>query len=135
MPPAAFYSGPHQCTYASLSSAAAGGLGRPAVDAVAETHLWRCPGATAGPFLYRLLLGCVEAIRSGVTTVCEHNFLNPDPECAFESVRAIQDSGLRSVFARTIMDAGEIVPDCTRETPETAFARIESVLSRHKYAR
>ena len=23
------------------------------------------------------LLGCVEAIRSGVTTVCEHNFLNP----------------------------------------------------------
>jgi 5-methylthioadenosine/S-adenosylhomocysteine deaminase len=78
------------------------------------------------------LLGCVEAIRSGVTTVCEHNFLNPDPECAFESVRAIQDSGLRSVFARTIMDTGEIVPDCTRETPETAFARIEAVLSRHK---
>ena len=78
------------------------------------------------------LLGCVEAIRSGVTTVCEHNFLNPDPECAFESVRAIQDSGLRSVFARTIMDTGEIVPDCTRETLETAFARIESVLSHHK---
>ena len=78
------------------------------------------------------LLGCIEAIRSGVTTVCEHNFLNPDPECAFESVRAIQDSGLRSVFARTIMDTGEIVPDCTRETPQTAFARIESILSRHK---
>ena len=29
------------------------------------------------------LLGCVEAIRSGVTTVCEHNFLNPSAECAF----------------------------------------------------
>ncbi|HEX7227870.1 MAG TPA: amidohydrolase [Candidatus Binatia bacterium] len=78
------------------------------------------------------LLGCIEAIRSGVTAVCEHNFLNPDPECAFESVRAIQDSGLRSVFARTIMDTGEIVPDCTRETPETAFGRIEAVLARHK---
>jgi 5-methylthioadenosine/S-adenosylhomocysteine deaminase len=78
------------------------------------------------------LLGCVEAIRSGVTTVCEHNFLNPHPECAFETVRAIQDSGLRSIFARTIMDTGEIVPDCTRETPETAFARIEAVLARHK---
>ena len=80
------------------------------------------------------LLGCVEAIRSGVTTVCEHNFLNPDPECAFETVRAIQDSGLRSVFARTIMDAGEIVPDCTRETPDDAFARIESLLARHRKA-
>jgi 5-methylthioadenosine/S-adenosylhomocysteine deaminase len=78
------------------------------------------------------LLGCIEAIRSGVTTVCEHNFLNPNPECAFESVRAMQDSGLRSVFARTIMDTGEIVPDCTRETPETAFGRIEAVLARHK---
>src|SRR4026208_545971 len=77
-------------------------------------------------------LGCVEAIRSGVTTVCEHNFLNPHPECAFETVRAIQDSGLRSIFARTIMDTGEIVPDCTRETPENAFARIEAVLARHK---
>lgn len=78
------------------------------------------------------LLGCLEAIRSGVTTVCEHNFLNPDPECALETLRAIGDSGLRSVFARTIMDSGEIVPECTRETPENAFARIESVLARHK---
>ena len=80
------------------------------------------------------LLGCVEAIRSGVTTVCEHNFLNPDPECAVETVRAIQDSGLRSVFARTIMDAGEIVPDCTRETPDDAFARIESLVAHYRNA-
>ena len=31
------------------------------------------------------LLACAEAIRSGVTTVCEHHFLNPSPECAFET--------------------------------------------------
>ncbi|MGE5303705.1 MAG: amidohydrolase family protein [Alphaproteobacteria bacterium] len=77
------------------------------------------------------LLGCVEAIRSGVTTVCEHNFLNPSPECAFETVRAMQQSSLRSVFARTIMDAGEIVPDCTKETPDQAFRRIEEILAAH----
>ncbi|MGH7928216.1 MAG: amidohydrolase family protein, partial [Candidatus Binatia bacterium] len=52
------------------------------------------------------LLGCAEAIRSGVTTVCEHNFLNPTAECASETLRAMADSGLRSVFARTIMDTG-----------------------------
>src|SRR3989338_3722306 len=78
------------------------------------------------------LLGCVEAIRSGVTTVCEHNFLNPSPECAFETLRAIQDSSVRAVFARTIMDTGEIVPDCVKEKPDQAFRHIESVLARHK---
>ncbi len=78
------------------------------------------------------LLGCVEAIRSGVTTLCEHNFLNPSPDCAFETIRAIQDSGLRAVFARTIMDTGELVPDCVKEKSEAAFRHIESLLTKHK---
>jgi len=78
------------------------------------------------------LLGCVESIRSGVTTVCEHNFLNPGPECALETIRAMQDAGLRAVFARTIMDAGEIVPECTKEKPEQAFRHIEAILARHR---
>ena len=78
------------------------------------------------------LLGCIEAIRGGVTTLCEHNFLNPSPECAFETIRAIQDSGLRAVFARTIMDTGEIVPDCVKEKPDGAFRHIESLLTKHK---
>ena len=75
------------------------------------------------------LLGCLENLKGGVTTVCEHNFLNPGPECAVAAVEAISQSGLRGVFARTIMDTGEIVPDCTKETPETAFARIEELMS------
>jgi 5-methylthioadenosine/S-adenosylhomocysteine deaminase len=78
------------------------------------------------------LLGCIEAIRSGVTTVCEHNFLNPSPECALETIRAIRDSGLRAVFARTVMDTGEIVPECTKERPEQAFRQIETILVKHK---
>ncbi|HEX7230704.1 MAG TPA: amidohydrolase family protein, partial [Candidatus Binatia bacterium] len=78
------------------------------------------------------LLGCVEAVRSGVTTLCEHNFLNPSPDCAFETIRAIENSGLRGVFARTIMDAGEIVPDCTKEKPQEAFRQIENLLSQYQ---
>ena len=76
------------------------------------------------------LLGCLENLKGGVTTVCEHNFLNPGPECAVTAVEAISRSGLRGVFARTIMDSGEIVPDCTKETPETAFSRIEDLMAR-----
>ncbi len=72
------------------------------------------------------LLGCVEAIRSGVTTVCEHNFLNPSAECALETIRAIRDSRLRAVFARTIMDAGEIVPACTKKNPRKPFDALKA---------
>jgi 5-methylthioadenosine/S-adenosylhomocysteine deaminase len=75
------------------------------------------------------LLGCLEAVKGGVTTVCEHSFLNPHKDCASETVRAIRESGLRAVFARTIMDAGEIVPDCVREKPDQAFRLIERLLA------
>jgi 5-methylthioadenosine/S-adenosylhomocysteine deaminase len=75
------------------------------------------------------MLGCVEAIQSGVTTLCEHNFLNPHPECAFETIRAIQESGLRAVFARTIMDTGEIVPECVKEKPDQAFRHVATILA------
>ena len=75
------------------------------------------------------LLGCIEAIRSGVTVLCEHNFLNPHPECAFESIRAIRESGLRAVFARTIMDTGEMVPDCVKEKADRAFRHIEELMA------
>jgi 5-methylthioadenosine/S-adenosylhomocysteine deaminase len=78
------------------------------------------------------LLACAESIKGGVTTLCEHNFLNPHPECAFETIRAIQDSGLRAVFARTIMDTGDIVPDCVKESPDQAFGHIENILAANK---
>ncbi len=78
------------------------------------------------------LLACVESMKGGVTTVCEHNFLNPHPESASETIRAIRDSGLRAVFARTIMDTGDIVPECTRESPDKAFRRIEEILAANK---
>jgi 5-methylthioadenosine/S-adenosylhomocysteine deaminase len=78
------------------------------------------------------MLGCIEAIQSGVTTICEHNFLNPHPDCAFETVRGLRDSGLRAVFARTIMDTGDIVPDCVREKPDRAFRHIEEIIEGNK---
>jgi 5-methylthioadenosine/S-adenosylhomocysteine deaminase len=36
------------------------------------------------------------------------------------------------VFARTVMDTGEIVPECTKERPEQAFRQIETILVKHK---
>jgi len=99
-------------------------------------RIYRCARVLTPEHFYSgSLLGCVEAIRSGATTVCEHNFLNPSPECATETLRAMQDAGLRAVFARTIMDSGAIVPDCTKEKPERAFRLIEELLGRHQNAK
>jgi 5-methylthioadenosine/S-adenosylhomocysteine deaminase len=86
----------------------------------------------ASHFYAGTLLGCVEALKGGVTTVCEHNFLNPHPDCARESIRAIRESGIRAVFARTIMDDGEIVPRCVREKPADAFKTIERLIAEEK---
>jgi 5-methylthioadenosine/S-adenosylhomocysteine deaminase len=96
-------------------------------------RIYGCAGVLRPEHFYAgSLLGCIEAVLGGVTTICEHNFLNPSPECAFETIRAMENSGVRAVFARTIMDTGEIVPDCTKETPEYAFRTIENILSQHK---
>jgi 5-methylthioadenosine/S-adenosylhomocysteine deaminase len=75
------------------------------------------------------LLGCLESLKGGVTTICEHNFLNPHPDCAIETVRALSDAGIRSVFARTIMDTGEIVPECVKEKPDEAFKLVEALVT------
>ncbi len=83
-------------------------------------------------FYHGSLLGCVEALKGGVTTVCEHNFLNPHPDCAKESIRAIRESGIRAVFARTIMDEGEIVPPCVTEKPADAFKSIERLIDEER---
>jgi 5-methylthioadenosine/S-adenosylhomocysteine deaminase len=81
------------------------------------------------------LLGCLESLKGGVTTICEHNFLNPHPESATESVRALRDAGIRAVFARTIMDTGDIVPDCVKEKPEDAFKLIEALVGAERKRR
>ena len=78
------------------------------------------------------MLGCLEAIRGGVTTICEHNFLNPHPDCAFQTIRAIRESGLRAVFARTLMDTGEMVPDCVKEKSDQAFRHVEQIMEAHQ---
>jgi 5-methylthioadenosine/S-adenosylhomocysteine deaminase len=88
-----------------------------------------------GDFYAGTLLGCLESLKGGVTTLCEHNFLNPHPECATESVRALRNSHIRAVFARTIMDTGEIVPDCVKEKPEDAFKLIEALVSAERKKR
>jgi 5-methylthioadenosine/S-adenosylhomocysteine deaminase len=60
-------------------------------------------------------LGCLESLRSGVTTIVEHAFLHPSPDYADAAISVLRESGIRGVLCRAAMDTGELVPDGVRE--------------------
>ena len=92
------HAGINQRAYASVSGFAARGLGRSRLMPWLK-RIYGCARVLRPEHFYTgSLLGCVEAIRSGVTTVCEHNFLNPSAECAFATIGAIRTVRLARGF-------------------------------------
>ena len=73
------------------------------------------------------LVACLEAIKSGCTTLCEFFYTNQDPELADVCIETMQKTGIRSVFMRTFQDYGEEynVPDCYIEPVEKAIEEVE----------
>lgn len=78
------------------------------------------------------LLGAAENVMSGATTVLEHQFLNPTHEHTTATVDAMVQSGVRSVYARTVMDRGDIVPASVTEDPEAALSTVERLLEEYE---
>lgn len=76
-------------------------------------------------------LGVAESVRSGVTTILEHQFLCPSWGHQTATVDALLDSGIRSVYARTIMDRGDIVPESVTESPEDALDDVASLIDEY----
>ncbi len=77
-------------------------------------------------------LGCLESIRSGVTTVVEHQFLNRGNELSEAAIEGMRDLGVRAVLARTIMDLGDLAPPEVLETPEQGLRAVEALLDRRR---
>ena len=73
------------------------------------------------------LVACLEALKSGCTTLCEFFYTNQDPELADVCIETMQKTGIRSVFMRTFQDYGEEynVPDCYIEPVEKAIEEVE----------
>ncbi len=80
-------------------------------------------------YYWGALLGCVESIAGGVTTVCDHFFLNRTPDDINASIEGMKTAGVRSVVARAIMDAGKLPPECVKEEPTRALAQVSKLLN------
>src|SRR6188508_397715 len=50
------------------------------------------------------MLGSLEAIQAGTTTIADHHFLNRVPALAEGTIEGMLAVGVRSVLARTVMD-------------------------------
>jgi 5-methylthioadenosine/S-adenosylhomocysteine deaminase len=78
------------------------------------------------------MLGCLESLKGGVTTVMDHHFLNRGvelPEATLAGMRAV---GVRTVLARTIMDIGDLAPPEVIESPEEGLRSTQSLLDNHR---
>jgi 5-methylthioadenosine/S-adenosylhomocysteine deaminase len=74
-------------------------------------------------------LGAVEAIRTGVTTIVDHHFLNRSDELAMAAIEGVRQAGVRGVMARTILDIGDGLPSAIVERPEAGLAAVDRLRS------
>jgi len=78
------------------------------------------------------MLGCLESLKGGVTTVMDHHFLNRGlelPEATLAGMRAV---GVRTALARTTMDLGDLAPPEALETTEEALRWSDALLANHR---
>ncbi|UFN48524.1 amidohydrolase [Roseomonas sp. OT10] len=77
------------------------------------------------------MLGSLESLRAGATTLLDHHFLNRIPELAEATIDGMLAVGIRAGLARTVMDMGEGIPDAVKETPEAGLRCVDALLRRH----
>lgn len=78
------------------------------------------------------MLGSLESVRAGATTLVDHHFLNRIPALAEATIDGMLAVGVRACLARTVMDMGDAVPAGVKETPEAGLACVDALLARHQ---
>jgi len=78
------------------------------------------------------MLGSVEAIRAGATTIVDHHFLNRIPALAEGTIDGMLAVGVRGVLARTVMDMGDGLPAEVLERPADGLRAVEMLLERYR---
>lgn len=79
-------------------------------------------------------VGLLEAIKGGVTTVCDHHFLNPTFQHTAATIEAMLRSGVRAILVRAVMDEGDLVPDCVLEPSDKALGELDKLMGSYEGA-
>ena len=79
-------------------------------------------------------LACMEALKSGCTTLCEFFYTDQDPELAYACIEGMQSTGIRGIFIRTFQDTGEEygMPSIFIEPADKAMREVSSLRKRYK---
>lgn len=79
-------------------------------------------------------LACMEALKSGCTTICEFFYTDQDSELAHACIEGMQSTGIRSVFIRTFQDTGEEygMPSIFIEPADKAMQEVSALRKRYK---
>ncbi|MER2054929.1 MAG: amidohydrolase [Clostridia bacterium] len=79
-------------------------------------------------------LACMEALKSGCTTICEFFYTDQDPELAYACIEGMQSTGIRSVFIRTFQDTGDEygMPSVFIEPADKAMREVSLLRKRYK---
>lgn len=80
------------------------------------------------------LITCLEALKSGCTTLCEFFYTNQDPELADVCIETMKSTGIRGIFMRTFQDYGEEynTPACFIEPVDAAIDEVERLRSLYR---
>ncbi|MBR2769024.1 MAG: amidohydrolase [Solobacterium sp.] len=93
-------------------------------------------GTVMTPLQHKLAaqLACMEALKSGCTTLCEFFYTNQDPELAWACIEGMKSTGIRTVFIRTFQDTGEDygMPAMFIEPAEKAMREVDALKSRYR---
>lgn len=79
-------------------------------------------------------LACMEAIKSGCTSLCEFFYTDQDPELAHACIEGMKSTGIRSIFIRTFQDTGKEygMPECFIEPVSKAMKEVASLKRTYK---
>lgn len=73
-------------------------------------------------------LGALESVKSGVTTLLDHQFLHRGAEWSLATLAGVRKVRLRSVIARTIMDMPGLAPSSALESATDGLRAVDELL-------